>query len=194
MGVLLFDVSVQIEILNYRFSPAKIKQKLRESVIITPLQCVTDIHYVQPSSQFARMMLGAYLCQGSFAPDMAIETTIRGSFCRLIFPKEGGGLGKLMNESSLRCMDNEILSPRSSGVSSSESDKTSIGHKIRPLFCVTSILVTSSTDSRFPSFQGALNYARPLFCVTSILATSSTDSRFPSFQGALNYARFRFIP
>ena len=57
---------------------------------------------------------------------------------------------KLINESSLRCMDNEVPSPRSSGVSS--SDEASIEDKVRPLFCVTSILATSSTDSRFPPF------------------------------------------
>ena len=61
------------------------------------------------------------------------------------------------------CMDNEVLSPRSSGVSSAESDKTSIGHKVRPLFCVTSILTTLCTDCRFPSILGALNYARSGF-------------------------------
>ena len=47
---------------------------------------------------------------------------------------------KLINESSLRCMDNEVTSPRSSGVSS--SDKASTEDKVRPLFCVTSILAT----------------------------------------------------
>ena len=104
-------------------------------------------------------MLGAYLGQGSFAPDMAIKTTIRGSFCRLTFLKGGGDSRgnapgtflwtKLINKSSFRCMDNEVPSPRSSGVSS--SDKASIEHKVRPLFCVTSILATSNTDSRFPS-------------------------------------------
>ena len=38
-----------------------------------------------------------------------------------------GPPGEMSHESSLRCMDNKVLSPRSSGVSSSESDKTSIG-------------------------------------------------------------------
>ena len=57
---------------------------------------------------------------------------------------------KLINESSLRYMNNEVPSPRSSEVSS--SGKASIEDKVRPLFCVTSILATSSTDSRFPSF------------------------------------------
>ena len=56
LGVLLLDVSIKMEIID--FPLPKIKQKLPEN-IITPKKCVIRIGYVQPSSQFARMILGA---------------------------------------------------------------------------------------------------------------------------------------
>ena len=43
---LLLDVSVKMEIIDF-FQP-RIKQKLRENIIITPKKCVTSIDYVQP--------------------------------------------------------------------------------------------------------------------------------------------------
>ena len=71
------------------------------------------------------MMLEAYLREGSFAPDMVIKTTQM--FILLVDLSQGvwggGVLGvqenvpgtflwaKLINESSLRCMDNEVTSP-----------------------------------------------------------------------------------
>ena len=46
--------------------------------------------YVQPLSQFMRVKLGACFGLGPFTLDTAIKTTIRGSFLRLTFLKEGG--------------------------------------------------------------------------------------------------------
>ena len=46
VGVLLLDVSVKIEIID--FLQPRIKQKLRENIIITPAKCVIGIDYVHP--------------------------------------------------------------------------------------------------------------------------------------------------
>ena len=80
VGVLLLDVSVKMEIID--FLQPRIKQKLRENIIITPEKCVKCIDYVQLQSPFARMILGLGGCfgPGPFALDTVIETTIRGSF------------------------------------------------------------------------------------------------------------------
>ena len=44
--VLLLDVSLKLEIID--FLQPRIKQKLRENIIITPEKCVIVIDYVQP--------------------------------------------------------------------------------------------------------------------------------------------------
>ena len=75
---MLLDVSVKIEIID--FLQPRFKQKLRENITMTPVKCVTGIDYVQPSSTFVRVILGAYFGLGQFALDKAIETTIRGAF------------------------------------------------------------------------------------------------------------------
>ena len=73
----------------------RIKQKLRENIIITPEKCVIGIDYVHHLSPLAGMILGARFGLGPFALDTAIETTIRGSFWNLTFLEEGGrGLGE----------------------------------------------------------------------------------------------------
>ena len=87
-GVLLLDVSVKMEIID--FLQPRIKQKLLKNIIITPEKCVIDIHYVQLSLSFARVMLRAYFGLGPFALDMTIKTTIRGSFLE-VDVSEGGG-------------------------------------------------------------------------------------------------------
>ena len=46
VGVLLLDVSVKMGIID--FLQPRIKQKLRENIIITPEKCVKDIDYIQP--------------------------------------------------------------------------------------------------------------------------------------------------
>ena len=46
VGVLLFDVSVKMEIID--FLQPRIKQKLLENIIITPEKCVIGIDYVHP--------------------------------------------------------------------------------------------------------------------------------------------------
>ena len=107
------------------------------------LQCINQIN-----------ILGEYFGQGSFAPPKTQQSRPWSEDHFAGWPSQGGGGGgggygsgaflwtKSINESSLRCMDNEVLSMRSSEVSLSESDKPSIGHKVRPLFYATSILTT----------------------------------------------------
>ena len=46
VGVLLLDVSVKMEIID--FLQPRIKQKPRENIIITPEKCVIGIYYVHP--------------------------------------------------------------------------------------------------------------------------------------------------
>ena len=90
VGVLLLDVSVKLEIID--FLQPRIKRKLREYIIIIPEKCVIGIEYVQSLSPFARIIFRACLGPGLFALDMAIDTTIRGSFWNLMFLEEGVGV------------------------------------------------------------------------------------------------------
>ena len=46
MGILLLDVSVEMEIID--FVQPRIKQKLRENIIITPGKCIIGVDYVYP--------------------------------------------------------------------------------------------------------------------------------------------------
>ena len=94
VGVLLLDVSVETEIIDFLLLLNK--QNLLENITITPKKCVLGIDYVQRLSQFVRVKLGACFVQGPFALDTATKTTIRGSFLRLTFLKKGGrGQGKM---------------------------------------------------------------------------------------------------
>ena len=98
----MLDVSVKLEIID--FLQPRIKQKLREYIIITPEKCVIGIDYVQSLLPFARIIFGACFGPGLFALDTSVDTTIRGSFWNLTFLEEWGrGLGeKSVNESSLK--------------------------------------------------------------------------------------------
>ena len=65
---MLLDFPVKMEIID--FPQPRIKQKLRENIIITPDKCVIGIDYVHPCSRFARMILECF-GPGPFALDTA---------------------------------------------------------------------------------------------------------------------------
>ena len=74
------------------FLQPRIKQKLRQNIIITPQKCVIGIDYIHPWSLFVRMILGACFGPGPFALDIAVKTTIRESFWTWHFSRRGIGI------------------------------------------------------------------------------------------------------
>ena len=98
VGVLLLDVSVKMEILDFLLPRSK--QKLLENIIIIPQKFVIEIDYLQPLLQFMRVKLGSCFSLGPFTLDTMTQS-------------QGGGLEsernitgmflwtKLINESSL---------------------------------------------------------------------------------------------
>ena len=111
VGVLLLDVSVKMEIIDFLLP--RIKQKLLKNITITPQKNMIGTDYVQPLSQFMRVKLGACFGLGPFTLDIMIKTMIRQSFFEVAIQSRGGELEsgrnvtgmflwtKLINESSL---------------------------------------------------------------------------------------------
>ena len=86
-GVLLLDVSIKMEIIV--FLQPRVKKKLRENIIITPEKCLIGVDYVHSLIAICENDSWSMFGPGPFAPNTAIETTIRGSFWNLTFLKEG---------------------------------------------------------------------------------------------------------
>ena len=105
IGVLLLDVSVKMEIIDFLLPQTK--QKLFKNIIITPQKCVKGIDYVQPLLQFMRVKLGACF---DFTLDTAIKTAIRGSVLRFTFFKGGGrGQGDFLWTKSIRSKFSNVI-------------------------------------------------------------------------------------
>ena len=103
VGVLLLDVSVKTEIIDFLLP--RIKQKLCEN-IITLEKCAIGINYVQPSSWVMRMMRQACYGLGPFALDTVIKTMIKESFLEADISQGGcRGLGETSQDISPDKMD-----------------------------------------------------------------------------------------
>ena len=103
VGVLLLDVSVKIEIIDFLLQ--RIKQKLLKNIIITPQTFPIGIDYVQPLSQFMRVKLGACFGLGPFTLDTMIKTMIRRSFFEVAIQSQGGDWSQ--EETSQECFSGQ---------------------------------------------------------------------------------------
>ena len=104
LGVLLLDISVKMEIIDYFLLP-RIKQKLLKNIIITLQKFLIGIDYVQPLSQFMRVKLGACFGLGLFTLDTMIKTMIRGSFLEVDIQSQRAGWSQ--EETSQACFSGQ---------------------------------------------------------------------------------------
>ena len=90
IGLLLLDVFVKMEIIDFLLP--QIKQKQFKNIIIAPQKFIIGIDYVQLLSQFMRVKLGACFGLDSFTLDTTMKTMIRGSFFEVDIQSQGRGL------------------------------------------------------------------------------------------------------